>query len=348
VRAGVAFDDAAFRAEPDLQSAAGSSAGSRAGSEFELLGLGASAATLHHGGAEPGGGAPAILEARGLLAAGDSHEERHRRLERQNAIDGEDSVSDAGFGSADDLEPEGGAGDSEPEGDDAGGAACGGLSPLPDQVTAAHMLEQLQQLRADMDGMRGTIREQEATIEKLADPEMRFSELQRMALEPAFQAIVGGKLSAAQIRRLRSYKLTESTIDTLVEKGVLPEGWPDPARYFGAAAFHWHLPKEQQLPMSPLQWQLLEGEVAYPEGWPERGEDYSHINATEWRMLQASQQQAVHAANDHIPHPVRARGAQGPPLHVRGTRRRRRDTRSAGAVRHGAAVRPDPGDLHLR
>jgi hypothetical protein len=177
---------------------------------------------------------------------------------------------------------------------------------------------------------------------------MRFSELQRMALEPAFQAIVGGKLSAAQIRRLRSYKLTESTIDTLVEKGVLPEGWPDPARYFGAAAFRRHLPKEQQLPMSPLQRQLLEGEVAYPEGWPERGEDYSHINATEWRMLQASQQQAVHAANDRIPHPVRARGAQGPPLHVRGTRRRRRDTRSAGAVRHGAAVRPDPGDLHLR
>ena len=29
-----------------------------------------------------------------------------------------------------------------------------------------------------------------------------------------FQAIVGGKLSAAQIRRLRSYKLTKSTIDT--------------------------------------------------------------------------------------------------------------------------------------
>jgi hypothetical protein len=54
-----------------------------------------------------------------------------------------------------------------------------------------------------------------------------------LALEPAFQAIVGGKLSAAQIRRLRSYKLTESTIDTLVDKGVLPEGWPDPARYFG-------------------------------------------------------------------------------------------------------------------
>eukprot|EP01047_Picozoa_sp_COSAG01_P071593 COSAG01_NODE_11154_length_1994_cov_3.166755_1_plen_68_part_00 len=49
-----------------------------------------------------------------------------------------------------------------------------------------------------------------------------------------------------------------------------------------------------------LQRQLLEGEVAYPEGWPERGEDYSHINPTEWRMLQASQQQSVHAANDRI------------------------------------------------
>ena len=48
VRAGVAFDDAAFRDEPDIQlSLAGSSAGSRAGSEPELLGLGASAATLH-------------------------------------------------------------------------------------------------------------------------------------------------------------------------------------------------------------------------------------------------------------------------------------------------------------
>ena len=61
----------------------------------------------------------------------------------------------------------------------------------------------------------------------------------------------------------------------------------------GLTAFRRHLPKEQQLPMSPLQRQLLEGEVAYPEGWPERGEDYSHINATEWRMLQASQQQAA-------------------------------------------------------
>eukprot|EP01047_Picozoa_sp_COSAG01_P102055 COSAG01_NODE_31698_length_592_cov_33.624746_1_plen_131_part_00 len=119
------------------------------------------------------------------------------------------------------MEPEGGTADSEPEGGDAGDVARGGLSPLPDQITATHMLEQLQQLRADMDGMRGTIREQEATIGKLADPELRFSELQRMALEPAFQAIVGGKLSAAQIRRLRSYKLTESTIDTLVEKGCM-------------------------------------------------------------------------------------------------------------------------------
>ena len=36
-------------------------------------------------------------------------------LERQNAIDGEDSASDAGFGSAEDVEPEGGAGDSKPE-----------------------------------------------------------------------------------------------------------------------------------------------------------------------------------------------------------------------------------------
>eukprot|EP01047_Picozoa_sp_COSAG01_P100118 COSAG01_NODE_30022_length_624_cov_20.933333_1_plen_85_part_00 len=84
----MAFDDAAFRAEPDVRSAAGSSAGSHAGSEFELLGLGASAATLHQGGAESGGGGPAILAARGFLAAGDSHVERRRRLERQNAIDG--------------------------------------------------------------------------------------------------------------------------------------------------------------------------------------------------------------------------------------------------------------------
>jgi hypothetical protein len=70
-------------------------------------------------GGRPGGGDPAILAARGFLAAGDSHEERRRRLERQNAIDGEDSASDAGFGSAEDLEPEEGAGDSEPEGGDA-------------------------------------------------------------------------------------------------------------------------------------------------------------------------------------------------------------------------------------
>jgi hypothetical protein len=32
-----------------------------------------------------------------------------------------------------------------------------------------------------------------------------------MALEPSFQAIIGGKLTAAQIRRLRAYKLTDTT-----------------------------------------------------------------------------------------------------------------------------------------
>eukprot|EP01047_Picozoa_sp_COSAG01_P055004 COSAG01_NODE_6076_length_3866_cov_3.010619_2_plen_105_part_00 len=63
---------------------------------------------LLEGGAEPGRGGPAILAARGFLAIGDSHVGRHRRLERQNAIDGEDSGSDAGFDSAGDAEPEGG------------------------------------------------------------------------------------------------------------------------------------------------------------------------------------------------------------------------------------------------
>jgi hypothetical protein len=58
-----------------------------------------------------------------------------------------------------------------------------------------------------------------------------------MALEPSFQAIIGGKLTAAQIRRLRSYKLTDTTIAKLVSSRILPEGWPDPGRFFGPTAF---------------------------------------------------------------------------------------------------------------
>jgi hypothetical protein len=52
--------------------------------------------------------------------------------------------------------------------------------------------------------------------------------------------------------------------------------------------------------MEKLQRQLLEGEVAYPENWPERGEDYSRIQPTEWQMLEESERTQVHAANDRI------------------------------------------------
>eukprot|EP01047_Picozoa_sp_COSAG01_P076032 COSAG01_NODE_13221_length_1617_cov_6.995389_2_plen_261_part_00 len=155
-------------------------------------------------------------------------------------------------------------------------------------------------MQRELGGLRGRVEEQYDTIGRLADPDQRFAELQRMALEPSFQAIIGGKLTAAQIRRLRAYKLTDTTIAKLVSSGILPEGWPDPGRFFGPAAFRKHLPKAQQLPMEKLQRQLLEGEVAYPENWPERGEDYSRIQPTEWQMLEESERTRVHAANDRI------------------------------------------------
>ena len=114
-----------------------------------------------------------------------------------------------------------------------------------------------------LEDTHSVINSQATRIGELSDPTRQFEFMQQTALEPAFQAIIGNRLSAAQIRRMRAYKLSDEVMASLVRHDVLPQRWPDPT-IFGPAAFRRYLPREQQLPMPKLQRELLESEVLYP------------------------------------------------------------------------------------
>ena len=167
--------------------------------------------------------------------------------------------------------------------------------------------EELRELRNTVRGLAFRLEDtqhiigvQNARIGELSDPTRQFEFMQQAALEPAFQAIIGNRLTAEQIRRMRAYKLSDEVMASLVRHGVLPDGWPDPKKIFGPAAFRRHLPREQQLPMSKLQRELLESEVLYPEGWPERKTDYSRVDEAEYALLSAAHKQKILGANDRI------------------------------------------------
>ena len=80
----------------------------------------------------------------------------------------------------------------------------------------------------------------------------------------------------------------------------MPEGWPDPKRLFGKAAFREHLPREQQLPMAPLQRELLKQEIPFPENFPDRDTSYSRVEPAEFNMLSAKAKETLRKENDRI------------------------------------------------
>ena len=158
------------------------------------------------------------------------------------------------------------------------------------------------------ESQRVLVRELQADVEDLKDPRKQFERAQQISMDPAWRATAGigkNKLSAAQINRLQSYKLSEEVIVQLVEDGILPPFFPDASQYMGTGAFRKHLPKEQQLPMGKLQRELLKQEIADPENWPERdgvdgGTDYSWIAPAEWMGLSEAQKNQVRGCNDRI------------------------------------------------
>ena len=181
------------------------------------------------------------------------------------------------------------------------GGASGGTVLAEDisqvqEAQSARFAALFAQQRKDFEAQLAT---QAAAIADLRDPRKRFEEMQRFALEPAMQAIIQGKLTAVQLQRMRAYRIDDSCISKLIDMEVLPDGWKS-NDIFGAAALREHLPKPQRLPMSDLDRAVLLGECPYPENFPERARDYSHISDTEWKLLASDKQKAVHKANDSI------------------------------------------------
>ena len=164
------------------------------------------------------------------------------------------------------------------------------VAALADATAVAH------QQRAELDTLRGTVQE-------LSDPDKQYQRLRDVALDPAWRAVAGlgkHKLSEKQIRELRSYQLTDEVITKLEEHGILPEGWPDPKRLFGKAAFREHLPREQQLPMAPMQRELLKQEIPFPENFPDRDTSYSRVEPAEFNVLSAKAKETLRKENDRI------------------------------------------------
>jgi len=149
------------------------------------------------------------------------------------------------------------------------------------------------------DQLRENVRRLEQQVRELADPRKQFEQAQRFMLEPAMQQILRGKLSEVQIQRMRAYRIEGPVIDKLIKLDVLPPGWKE-NKIFGKAAFRPDLPRAQQLPMSEMDRAILEGEVAFPENFPERERHYSWIKQAEHKLLKPAQKKAITAANDSI------------------------------------------------
>jgi hypothetical protein len=164
------------------------------------------------------------------------------------------------------------------------------MAALADATAVAH------RQRDELDALHDTVQE-------LSDPDKQYLRLREAALDPAWRAVAGlgkHKLSEKQIRELRSYQLTDEVITKLEEHGILPEGWPDPKRLFGKAAFREHLPREQQLPMAPLQRELLKQEIPFPENFPDRDTSYSRVEPAEFNLLSAKAKETLRKENDRI------------------------------------------------
>ena len=72
---------------------------------------------------------------------------------------------------------------------------------------------------------RVLVRELQADVEDLKDPRKQFERAQQISMDPAWRATAGigkNKLSAAQINRLQSYKLSEEVIVQLVSNCDAP------------------------------------------------------------------------------------------------------------------------------
>ena len=166
----------------------------------------------------------------------------------------------------------------------------------------------LESTMRENESQRELVRALQADVADLKDPQKQFERAQHISMDPAWRATAGigkHKLSATQLDRVRSYKLSDEVIEELVQGGILPEFFPDASKYMGTGAFRKHLPKEHQLPMGKLQRELLQQDIPNPENWPERdgvdgGTDYSWIAPAEWALLTEAQKNQVRGCNDRI------------------------------------------------
>ena len=98
------------------------------------------------------------------------------------------------------------------------------------------------------------------------------------------RAILSGRLSEQDIRRIRAYRISPDAMEKLVEHDIVPAGYPDPNVLFSDGAYRLDGPADMQLPMSTLQRDLVEQHLAVHEDWPERATHYSRVDWDEFQV----------------------------------------------------------------
>ena len=185
------------------------------------------------------------------------------------------------------------AGGSGFSGDSAGdsGASGRGASPLPHGGS---------QIRAEYDDASFAMQERIARLEAMLTPEARYEYMAQVACEPPMRHILAGKMSEADIRKVRAYVIDDASMDKLVEYKIVPPGFPHPDVLFSDGAFRLDEPVAEQLPMPALQRDLIKQHLSVPVGWPERATHYSNIDYDEFRLYEPKDKRAVEEHNDDV------------------------------------------------
>ena len=157
------------------------------------------------------------------------------------------------------------------------------------------------QLRAEFSAEYATaMQERLERLEAMLTPEARYEYMAQVACEPPMRHILAGKLSEADVRKVRAYPIGDAEMDELVEHGIVPPGFPDPEVLFSDGAFRLDSALDDQLPMPALQRDLIEQHLSVPVGWPERATHYSHVPYEEFQLYEPKDKKAIESYNDDV------------------------------------------------
>jgi hypothetical protein len=190
------------------------------------------------------------------------------------------------------------AGSGSSSGSSAQSYVGGDATPLPhggSQVRA-----DFEQQLADLARAQHRLAEDNRELRRQLDPEARFDFMAQAIVEPSMRAILSGRLSEQDIRRIRAYRISPDAMEKLVEHDIVPAGYPDPNVLFSDGAYRLDGPADMQLPMSTLQRDLVEQHLAVHEDWPERATHYSRVDWDEFQQYEKKDKDSIERENDKV------------------------------------------------